>query len=548
MQVPIMVHVTGDAQVSAVAPGVTAKVELSLEHDGKSTALGARVFSRNSSNDGLNQWGSFVVRGAGYEGRQRFDVSDSYVTKCKKTPYDTVPDSEPPEPAECRKYTTLPLIKVGQPVNLRYRLTWTREGGAMPNVNLTWTGRAKIFHPSFALAHEQRSCGYSASPNSCGTSVAPMQTSFRTTNLDQAFSYNDRGETTCGRKNPDGYQPSIPSALEQFRGEIIAKTRDLQPIAFWSNGTSSDQCSPNTSQAPCNETAREYMKGCEPEYTFPADALGRCALNDYQSGRDVISNPQFSIVNLEKKEERKGCTSEPFPECTKPHLVEKPWVLLGAASNGCSVAQVEIPRPQPYGPMYRNTCTDLLPGLIEKYRKDHNVPPSIDIPSGEQEQEPVITDREPNSCWEYKKITKETQGTWLCAEASSYAVANNCCKKYGPERCSLEQITLGGGGGNSGGFEQIIEGARQRTLETVQASYPRARMDMACGQTPDGRPSEADCIDIQAGPEANGTQARVQASMRVPLALLDWFGFEDNTLVQYEESRMLESALVGEAS
>jgi hypothetical protein len=198
--------------------------------------------------------------------------------------------------------------------------------------------------------------------------------------------------------------------------------------------------------------------------------------------------------------------------------------------------------------MYRNTCTDLLPGLIEKYRKDHNVPPSIDIPSGEQEQEPVITDREPNSCWEYKKITKETQGTWLCAEASSYAVANNCCKKYGPERCSLEQITLGGGGGNSGGFEQIIEGARQRTLETVQASYPRARMDMACGQTPDGRPSEADCIDIQAGPEANGTQARVQASMRVPLALLDWFGFEDNTLVQYEESRMLESALVGEAS
>ena len=104
------------------------------------------------------------------------------------------------------------------------------------------------------------------------------------------------------------------------------------------------------------------------------------------------------------------------------------------------------------------------------------------------------------------------------------------------------------GGGNGDGFDQIIEGARQRTLETVQASYPRARMDMACGQTPDGSPTEADCIDIQAGPEANGTQARVQASMRVPLALLDWFGLEDNTLVQYEESRMLESALVGEAS
>jgi hypothetical protein len=550
LKVPIMIHVAGAGYISPRAnwpewQGVFGQVELKLFQGGVEIAdLGGREFGRsdrrrNSEYD--RQGGNFVVRGAGYSGGNPIDVTDSYVEYCKTASY-----------SECRDYITMPLITVGQPVELRFRLIWRAGDNVQrsnPNVNISWqSGNVRIFHPRFSLAHEQRSCGYSASPNSCGTSVAPMQTSFRTTNLDQAFSYNDRGETTCGRKNPDGYQPSIPSALEQFRGEIIAKTRDLQPIAFWSNGTSSDQCSPNTSQAPCNETAREYMKGCEPEYTFPADALGRCALNDYQSGRDVISNPQFSIVNLEKKEERKGCTSEPFPECTKPHLVEKPWVFLGAASNGCPVAQVVRPEPQSYGPMYRNTCTDLLPGLIEKYRKDHNVPPSIDIPSGEQEQEPVITDREPNSCWEYKKITKETQGTWLCAEASSYAVANNCCKKYGPERCSLEQITLGGGGGNSGGFEQIIEGARQRTLETVQASYPRARMDMACGQTPDGSPTEADCIDIQAGPEANGTQARVQASMRVPLALLDWFGLEDNTLVQYEESRMLESALVGEAS
>jgi hypothetical protein len=71
-------------------------------------------------------------------------------------------------------------------------------------------------------------------------------------------------------------------------------------------------------------------------------------------------------------------------------------------------------------------------------------------------------------------------------------------------------------------------------------------MDLACGVTPDGEPSEDDCIAIQAGPAGNGTQARVQASMRVPLALFDWFGMENHTVVQYEETRTLESSLVGD--
>jgi len=563
LMVPIMIHVSGFAYIDGTSSSDWAKiggdVVVELKQGATKRDLRGRSFQRSKDSRNSEQWGNFVVRGAGIVDGVVYDAGDKYEEFCKASRSVSCINNGTDCP-ECMnpRYVNLPLVKVDTEVTLTFTFSTYLIGGTAPSndVEVSWgksrdgpgaPATVRIFYPKFQATHEQRSCGYSASPNSCGTSVAPMQTSFRTTNLDQAFSYSNRTEDTCGRKNPDGYQPSIPSALEGFRSEIQAGARQLQPIAFWSNGTSSDTCSPNTSQAPCNETAREHMKGCEPEYTFPADAVGRCTLNDYQSGRDTISNPQFLRVDLQKKEARGGCTGEPFLECAKPYLAKKSPAFLGAVSNGCAVAQPVNTAPAFYGPMFLNTCQDLLPGLIEEYRKQHRVPGPITISPVRKAEEPIITDQEPNECWKHNKIPKDTRGTWVCAEASSYAVANNCCKKYGPERCSLEQITLGGGGGNGGGFDQLIEGARQRTFETVQAAYPPARMDLACGQPADGQPTEDDCIAIQAGPDANGTQAKVQASMRVPLALFDWFGLEKNTVVQYEESRTLESALVGEA-
>lgn len=552
-KVPIMIHVSGYAYLRGASSNdwtaVRGSVELELWQDGRRLRyLGGRSFTRTGRVE--EQWGNFVVRGAGRVGRVGYDAGARYLDDCVTAEY-----------SECfnEDYVHLPLVKVDTPITLKFSLKWahTGKGAAEPKVKVSWgrqeevedpkDAQIRIFHPRFQATHEQRSCGYSAQPNSCGLSVAPMQTSFTTTNLDQAFSYSDRPETQCDRSPPSGFKPSINSALEEFRGEIRAKARSLAPIAFWSRGTSDDRCSPKVSPASCSETPREYMKGCEPEYQLPGDAVALCTLNDYQSQRDTISNPSFSYGKSDRLESRKGCSQEPFPECAQEHLKGKGEVFFGAVSNNCAVALPRNAESYQSGPLYKNTCVDELPGFIEKYRKEQNIPEQAPVYSYTRQETPVISKNPPDdSCREFNPIDGPSGRNWLCAERSSYAVANNCCKTYGEQDCSIERVSVGDGGGQGGGFGQVVEGARQRTLQTVQAAYPPAKMDLTCGQNAAGEPSEDDCIDIQAGPVDNGTRARVQASMRVPLALFDWFGMDNHTVVQYEETRTLESSLVGE--
>jgi hypothetical protein len=543
-----MIHVEGAGYIDPNVKwpewrGVNGQVTLKLYQGGREIAdLGGREFSRSgtsTSSQFSRQWGNFVVRGAGYTNDQNVDVSDLYKQRCERAGYD-----------ECSKYITLPMVTVGQPVELRFELQWRKGTGAKskPNVGISWqSGNARIFYPSFTIPHEQKSCGYSSAPNSCGVSVAPMQTSFRTTNLDQSFSHSQRSETLCDRKQPSGYQSSITDALENVRQEIKAGSRKLEPVAFWSTGAAGDRCDAKVSSATCAEQAREYMKGCEPQYSMPSDAVKYCALSDYQSARDTISAPRFKIESSSRVDTRGGCSGEPFPECAKKDLASKGTAFLGAVSNGCSVAQPVNTKPESRGPLFENTCVDELSQFIKEYREKHKVPDSIGINPAVSPEAPVIADAPPsNSCWTYQPINGRPGQSWLCAEHASYAVANKCCEKYGAANCTLERVTLGTSGGDAGTFDQIVAGAKERTLETVQAAYPPAKMDITCGVTPDGEPSEDDCIAIQAGPAGNGTHARVQASMRVPLALFDWFGMENHTVVQYEETRTLESSLVGD--
>jgi hypothetical protein len=549
LKVPIMIHVAGAGYISPRADwpeweGVFGQVELKLFQGGVEIAdLGGREFGRSDERKDSKydrQEGNFVVRGAGYSEDGAIDVTDSYVEHCKAADY-----------SECRNYITMPLITVGQPVELRFRLIWRKGADAKrsnPNVNISWqSGNVRIFHPRFSVAQEQRSCGYSPQPNSCSASVAPMQPSFTTTNLDQAFSYSERTERKCDRSVPPGHQPSIPAALEAFRGEIQSGARQLQPIAFWSHGATADRCEPKRSQAPCTEKPREHMKGCEPEYSFPGEAEALCTLNDYQPHRDTISNPKFEYEDVDRVETRGACTGEPFPECAQKHLNDKSPAFLGAVSNGCAAALPVSVEPFNTGPLFKNTCVDELAGFVEKYREDNDIPPSIGVGTIVKQEKPVISPEKPtNRCIEHSPISGPPGESWLCAERASYAVANNCCRIHGEENCSIEPIAMGSGGGENGGFDQIVEGAVERTFETVQAAYPPVKMDLTCGQTPDGAPSEDGCIDIQAGPADNGTRARVQASMRVPLALFGWLGMEDHAVVQYEETRTLESSLAGE--
>jgi hypothetical protein len=568
LQVPIVIHVTGSGYIKGTKgavdgewKGIIGKVEMELWQDGRRILeLGGRVFGRGEGS-GEKQVGDFVVRGAGTLKDQLFDVSASYAKDCEDSSY-----------TECRTpaYVRLPLVRVGSDLAIRFRLLWLTNSAYDPNwrpslpagskekvdrskpytrkVQVQWANsNVSVFFPKFQATHEQKSCGYSSTPNSCGVSATPMQVAFRTTNLDQSFSHSQRSETLCGREQPTGYRASIPEALESIRGEIKSGARRLEPVAFWSHGAAADSCDARVSSATCVEQPREYMKGCEPQYSMPSDAVQYCNLPDYQPVRDTISNPRFRLGASTRVDTRGGCTGEPFPECAKNDLVSKGYAFLGAVSNGCRVAQPVNASLESRGPVFENTCVDELAQFIKEYREKHKVPDSIAINSLVSRETPVIADAPPsNSCWKHNPIDGRPGQSWLCADQASYVVANKCCEKYGAANCSLERVVIGGGGGDKGSFNQIVEGARERTLQTVQAAYPPAKMDLTCGVTPDGEPSEDDCIAIQAGPAGNGTQARVQASMRVPLALFDWFGMENHTVVQYEETRTLESSLVGD--
>lgn len=544
LRVPIMIHVTGDGYISPNQAwpewqGVSAQVELELWQGGvKIAELGGREFKRLSTSQNREfdrQWGNFVVRGAGYTGKTNVDVGQAYREACEQAGY-----------SECRDYINLPLVTVGQPMSLRFRFTWRSENAKpRPDVNVSWQGgRVHIFYPSFSAAHERKGCGFSSNPNSCGTSVAPMQVSYRVTDLDQAFSHEQRAESQCGRSAPTGYQPSIPEALENLRGEIQSGARRLESIAFWSHGAEGDSCSSRTVRISCSESPREYLKGCEPEYELPADAEKVCVLSDYQPRRDLISEPEFSYGESDRVESRGGCTADPFPECAQGDLRDRGSVFLGAVSNGCSSALPINVESFNSGAIFKNTCVDMLAGFIDQYREKHTIPSLVEVRVAEREESPVITREEPsNTCWEHHAIDGNASGSWLCAERASYAVASHCCKMYGDDSCALEEVSRGEGYGGSLG--EIIEGARNRVFETVQVAYPPAKMDLTCGHTPDGEPDEDGCIAIQAGPVDNGMRARVQASMRVPLALFDWFGMENHTVVQHEETRALENSLVG---
>jgi hypothetical protein len=550
MKVPVMIHVAGDGYISSSKSwpewrGVLGQVELELWQSDKLIAsLGGREFQRtsSSSNSAFNkQWGNFVTRGAGFNSTGAYDVTQSYVDACKAAGYDG---------GECKNYITLPLVEVGSPVTLKFKLKWRSDGATTkPDVNITWAGGdVRIFYPSFRAVHESRACGYSAAPNTCSASVAPMRTSFNTTDLGSSLSYSEGAETSCGRDAPTGFLGLIPDALENLRSDFQSGQRQLEPVSFWSHGNSSDKCADKISDVSCEEEPREYIKGCEPNYFLPGDALSKCALDDYQPARDTVAAPRFSYGSSDRSELRGACSGEQFPECAKESLVYKGTTIFGAESKGCRAAlPINLPLMETR-PLFKDTCVDTLAEFVKRYRERHGVPEGIDVISKSQDEEPVITSERPtNSCWESREIKGDEKKSWLCAEGTSRAVANRCCERYGQERCSLEQLNTGSGGSSGDGNEQIASGAIERVYSTVHAAYPPARMDSGCGsqEQASSESRQANCLAVQAAPAGDGTQATIQASMRVPLALFGWLGLRDSAVVSHQETRVLESSLVG---
>jgi hypothetical protein len=83
----------------------------------------------------------------------------------------------------------------------------------------------------------------------------------------------------------------------------------------------------------------------------------------------------------------------------------------------------------------------------------------------------------------------------------------------------------------------IEEAAENRVIETIQAIYPRAQGPTTC------ETGSENCINVDAQVIGNDSIARVQASVKVPLTLAQWF-LSDGITLEYQEERALERALM----
>lgn len=554
-KVPIMLHIAGRGSISGSSSqwqGIDVGVEVQLAQEGTLVDLGGRKFTR-ALNSGSSQSGNFVVRGAGEVDGKRFDAERSYLDACERSGY-----------SECStaRYVHLPLIKVGVPFELRFRMRWKRGAGATitPSADVGWSGGAvRIFTPQFQAFHEERGCGFSKTPSVCTSSVSPMRSSYTTTNLNESFSFSDPNHLSCELNPPSSdFYTSIPQALEGYRGAMINGSLALKPVSFWSLGSSTDSCKPRVRDVSCNDQPREYMRGCEPNLNLPDDALKVCDLKGFRIGRDTVSNPRFKGGTSERLEARAACSGEPFPECAKGALRTKSVIFYGAVSNACSMAiPVNLPT-ESTGALFKDRCRDLMGEFVRLYRERYGVPEGISAGVYEAPRGSVISANEPNGCLEYEPIGGEDGGKRrVCAEGVSYAVAEGCCKKYGWDGCVIEAAGGDGDGEDlsGGGTGQVFDGARQRTLTTVQAAYPPARSDIECGNgSTDSGSEQSDCLQVTAEATDNGRGAKMRAALRVPLRILDIFGnlgdagAKRGTVVEYSETRTLEGALVGGVS
>ncbi len=556
-KVPIVIHIAGRGSISGSSSqwqGVDVGVEVQLAQEGTLVDLGGRKFTR-TTNSGPSQSGNFVVRGAGEVDRKRFDAERSYLDACERSGY-----------TECStaRYVHLPLIKVGVPFELRFRMRWKRGAAATntPSADVGWTGGAvRVFTPQFQAVHEERGCGFSKTPNLCTAEVSPMHSSYTTTNLNQSFSFEDANDLRCELEAPSGdFYTSIPQALEVYRSSMISGALALKPLSFWSPGSATDSCQPRVREISCNDNSpHEYMRGCEPDFNLPGDALKVCELSEFRSERDTLSEPRFKYGTSERVESRAACSGEPFPECAQGELRTKGVVFYGAVSNACPKAiPVNLPT-ESSGALFKDRCRDLMGEFVERYRKRYGVPEGVRAGAYEVPRGGVISPNEPDSCIDYEPIgVEDGSKRRVCAEGVSYAVAEGCCKKFGWEGCVIEAVGAAGGdrgGLSGGGMEQVFDGARQRTVTTVQAAYPPARADIECGNgSQTGGSQQSDCLQVTAEATDNGRSAKMSAALRVPLRILNILGnlggVEDKrgTVVEYSETRTLERALVGGVS
>ena len=510
LRVPLMIRISGvPLRMTSSAIGkVVALLEWRGTAGSGSRELGGRVFSSGSS-------GNLIVRGA--------DQSDIYASSW--------PPYEERYSREIELHGTLPLIPVGSTVTVRLFLS------SVNGEPVGWEGREiEVFYPRYQFVHEIHSCGHSANPETCAISPAPVRPLYTALDSGRELTLKQERPRECKRNEPTPLEQSGESVLARLT-DSIRRGEAPQGYSFWlAAQQGADPCTPIVKTYSCSDEYREHLKGCGPAYS-PDYVRSRCPMEDFRADTDEISDMSVDEQARSNSEKRGECSEEAFPECVAPYVTSSGTRFLGGAANNCTSAINVSPASERIGPFYDNLCESVSERVRERYRTIHKVPADIPISVVSLSEAPVFSLRAPtDSCISRESTLGGDPRRVLCGRSVSRTAARRCCERH-EGRCSLEELPPPPGRINDGLMTVIEEAAENRVIETIQAIYPRAQGPSTCEM------GSENCINVDAQVIGNDSIARVQASVKVPLTMAQWF-LSDGITLEYHEERALERALM----
>jgi|GEM_PF-2782557 len=514
LKVPIMFRVSGSSSgTEAIDPG---KINMSMRWSSPtagsgSKRLGGRLLSRGSS-------GNFIVRGADWQ-----DLTKS-AEEAHRDAGRYVKEIE--------SHGSLDLIPLDAEVRVSFFLS------SADGERVEWQGGdMQLFFPTFELVKEVFPCGYSLNPKVCATKLDEVAVSYKALSDERPFtSRPTRGEgDRCRVEPPNPLHTDTRTALETIRAQVMAAGR-AEPRKFWTPARGGSQCPSIATDHRCSaDLQSEVLRGCSRKEWTREELLKGCGVTREVSP-DAKLEARYSQPLGSGYLTVAECSDEPMPACAVPNREPAGRKVLSEndKSLSCAAREIQAPVAQEIGPYERNPCEETpFAAPIERYRAKYGVPPAVSVYVSTRAAPDLLTKEKPDTqC----RVVEEVQvrEEIPCGSKVASAAVEGCCREAQGD-CRYQASTGNSAGSGGSSTQTLFNDAIMRTVETVQASFPRASYQESC---PDGK---AYCLQVSGALIDNNVRARMSAQVHVPFTLLRAVGWRGTT-VSYEEARVLERA------
>lgn len=511
LRVPLMFHVSGSTKDSAQGSDGRLSIIMSWRNGTSSGVkeLGGRVIGAGTS-------GNLIPRGLGKQ-----DIDPDILDK-----YDSYKQ-------ELSLYEELPLIPYDARVTIHFYVETTN------GLPIKWSGNTlKVFYPQFTFVHEKHNCGYTTNPAECVARPKDAPVRYVTLQAGAPLIAKSLNVDTCSRTARTDVELSERDALQKIADSIA---RGVAPVAtsFTVNvPTNRDVCAPQISTAACGvATTGEYFEGCEPR-DVASKATASCLL----SGKEFLA-PRIVGVSagepIKRTQRVRGCSDTPLPACARSfaRLVENVPYHPTDSQSRCDVADITKGNQVVFGPFVASQCGDRVSEITDLYRTNEKIPKDVPVSVVRMPAPPLYSrDKPGGSCIAYYAAAADSS-EMVCGLNLSSIAADRCCEESGG-RCRRREVVTPGASGTGGWEAALLAAARNRVVDGVQASYPAARAQDACGA------GDADCLQTDAQLGAGNETATVSAKVHVPVYLLKVIG-DPNVTVEHSVTRRMEKTHVG---